>query len=105
MHRLSSSRTLVESGMEKQGGSGQPGNARLRRSVLPSSCPPRGLSRSAAAEYIGVGVSKFDQLVQDGRMPTAKEIDRRRVWDRIELDEAFSALPAETADNPWDAVL
>lgn len=78
---------------------------RVRRSVLPSSCPPRGLGRAAAAEYIGVGVSKFDQMVTDGRMPTAKEIDRRKVWDRIELDEAFSALPAEVPENPWDAIL
>jgi hypothetical protein len=52
-----------------------------------------------------VSVSKFDEMVADGRMPTAKEIDRRKVWDRIELDEAFSALPAETPDNPWDAIL
>lgn len=78
---------------------------RVRRSVLPNSCPPRGLGRPAAAEYIGISVSKFDQMVADGRMPTAKEIDRRKVWDRIELDEAFSALPAETPDNPWDAIL
>jgi predicted DNA-binding transcriptional regulator AlpA len=73
--------------------------------ALPLSCPPRGLARGLAAAYIGVSVSKFDQMVGDGRMPTAKEIDRRKVWDRIELDEAFSALPAETPDNPWDAIL
>ena len=78
---------------------------RVRISVLPQSCPPRGLSRPAAAEYIGVSVSKFDEMVADGRMPTAKEIDRRKVWDRIELDEAFSALPAESPENPWDAIL
>lgn len=78
---------------------------RARVSVLPMSCPPRGLGRPAAAEYIGVSVSKFDEMVSDGRMPTAKEIDRRKVWDRIELDEAFSALPAEAPVNPWDAIL
>ena len=75
---------------------------RAKRSVLPLSCPPRGLARPAAAEYVGVSVSKFDQMVLDGRMPSAKEIDRRKIWDRLELDEAFSALPAEEPVNPCD---
>lgn len=50
------------------------------RAVLP---PPtrRGLSRVEAAEYIGVGASKFDAMVTDGRMPKPKKIDGRRVWD------------------------
>lgn len=78
---------------------------RKRVSVLPQSCPPRGLSRSAAAEYIGLSVSKFDELVADGRMPPAKGVDRRKIWDRHELDEAFSALPSEAPENPWDAIL
>jgi hypothetical protein len=79
--------------------------SKARTTVLPISCPPRGLSRVAAAEYVGVSVSKFDDMVLDGRMPTPKGIDRRNVWDRLELDEAFSALPNETSDNPWDALL
>ncbi len=75
---------------------------KARTTVLPISCPPRGLSRVAAAEYVGVSVSKFDDMVADGRMPTAKSIDRRNVWDRLGLDEAFSALPSEESTNPWD---
>ena len=74
-------------------------------SALPLSLAPRGLSRVQSAEYVGVGVSKFDEMVQDGRMPKAKGIDGRRVWDRLELDEAFSALEQEGAPakrNPWD---
>jgi predicted DNA-binding transcriptional regulator AlpA len=77
---------------------------RERVSVLPLSCPPRGLSRPAAAEYIGVSVSKLDEMVADGRMPSPKRIDRRNVWDRLELDEMFSALPADNEENPWDVV-
>lgn len=88
-----------------EGLSVEPKTARKRPSVLPLSCPPRGLARGAAAEYIGVSVSKFDEMVGDGRMPTAKGIDRRKVWDRLELDEAFSALPTEDDANPWDALL
>lgn len=83
----------------------EPRPSKTKPTVLPLSCPPRGLARGAAAEYVGVSVSKFDQLVADGRMPAPKEIDRRKVWDRLELDEAFSALPCEDDSNPWDAIL
>ncbi|MGP9805700.1 helix-turn-helix transcriptional regulator [Paracoccus sp. NSM] len=68
--------------------------------------PPerRGLCRGEAAEYIGVGVSKFDAMVADGRMPAPKRIDGRRVWDRRQVDRAFDLLEGGGAveDNPWD---
>jgi predicted DNA-binding transcriptional regulator AlpA len=70
---------------------------------LPLSLAPRGLSRGQAAEYIGVGVTKFDEMVADGRMPKPKRIDSRTVWDRIKLDEAFAALDDEAEQrNEWD---
>ena len=65
---------------------------------------PRGLSRGEAAVYIGVGTSKFDEMVGDGRMPPPKRIDSRKVWDRRRLDEAFEALPGDDDQNPWDEV-
>ena len=68
------------------------------------SVAPRGLSRTEAAAYIGVGTSKFDQLVVDGRMPAPKRIDGRVVWDRRRLDEAFESLPGDDGGNPWDAI-
>lgn len=67
---------------------------------------PRGLNREQASLYIGISVSKFDQLVLDGRMPAPKRIDTRKVWDRHALDTAFWALPDDGPDrdvNPWDA--
>lgn len=68
--------------------------------------PPRGLSRVSASAYIGVGVTKFDAMVEDGRMPPPKRIDGRKVWDILELDEAFDALPSagDPDCNPWDEV-
>lgn len=57
--------------------------------------PPRGLSHVEAARYIGLGVTKFDELVERGLMPRAKRIGGRVIWDRIALDLAFSALPTE----------
>jgi predicted DNA-binding transcriptional regulator AlpA len=64
--------------------------------------PPRGLSRLEAARYVGVGPDKFDEMVSDRRMPKPREIDRRIVWDRVELDIAFSELPHRGAGNFFD---
>jgi predicted DNA-binding transcriptional regulator AlpA len=72
-------------------------------SCLPPSLAPRGLSRVQSAEYVGVGPTKFDEMVVDGRMPRPKRIDGRTVWDRIKLDEAFAALDEDAAAaNEWD---
>jgi len=63
----------------------------------------RAASRASTAEYIGVGVTKFDEMVGDGRMPRPKRIDGRKVWDRVKLDEAFDALDdAAGRKNEWD---
>lgn len=74
-----------------------------RRSVLPPSLPPRGLSRRQAAEYIGVSPSHFDKLVRDRVMPPAKRLGGRAVWDLEQLDRAFNALDAESAWTDDDA--
>ncbi|HEY1749662.1 MAG TPA: XRE family transcriptional regulator [Caulobacteraceae bacterium] len=73
---------------------------------------PRGLRRESAASYVGLGVTKFDQLVADGRMPPPRKVDGCVIWDRAALDAAFDDLPAEPVNavpaaggNPWDEVL
>jgi predicted DNA-binding transcriptional regulator AlpA len=74
-------------------------------SVLPGSLPPRGLSRVQAAEYIGVSTTKFDEMVKDQRMPKPKRIDSRTVWDRMQLDKAFAALPGDEDKHPYDDIV
>lgn len=77
-----------------------------KRAELPNSLPPRGLSREVSSRYIGISPAKFDELVQDGRMPAPKRIGTRKLWDRDALDSAFWALPEDGPDryeNPWDA--
>jgi excisionase family DNA binding protein len=74
-------------------------------SSLPPSLAPRGLRRVQAAEYIGVGVSKFDEMVRDGRMPKPKRVGGRTIWDRLELDAAFNVLEQDGPPanrNPWE---
>lgn len=73
-----------------------------RSDSLPLSLPPLGLGREVAAQMLGISAVKFDELVKDGRMPKPKRIDARRVWDRREIELAFSALPAEAGPNEWD---
>lgn len=76
-----------------------------QKSILSDNLAPRGLCREEAAAYVGVGVTKFDQMVADGRMPQAKQIDGRKVWDVRKLDKAFDALPdSEDNDSAWSKV-
>jgi predicted DNA-binding transcriptional regulator AlpA len=63
---------------------------------------PRGLSRTEAAAYIGVSPTLFDEMVKDSRMPPAKRINTRTVWDRRAIDAAFEGLPDGNGRNPWD---
>jgi hypothetical protein len=57
--------------------------------------------------YIGISTNKFDELVAAGRMPPARMIDRRKVWDIRALDAAFDELPydsgqgAQADDDDW----
>jgi predicted DNA-binding transcriptional regulator AlpA len=60
------------------------------------------LCREAAAQYVGIGTTKFDEMVRDGRMPKPRQIDTRKVWDVHALDAAFEELPTEAERNPWD---
>lgn len=62
----------------------------------------RGYSRIQAAQYVGFGVTKFDEMVKEGKMPPPRTHGSRKVWDRIELDEAFSNLPHDGEENGWD---
>jgi excisionase family DNA binding protein len=71
----------------------------------PLAYPPRGLSREEAARYVGVGVTKFDEMVADGRMPRPKRIDGRVIWDRLRIEAAFTDLPEERTLNPLDRIL
>lgn len=67
----------------------------------------RGLSREEAAEYIGVGTTKFDQLVSIGLVAKPRRCGTRKLWDIRELDVAFEALPREDSPatgNSWDDV-
>lgn len=64
---------------------------------------PLGLSRSQAAEYIGVGLTKFDEMVRTGQMPKPKKIGSRTLYDRRLLEASFDELDSDDV-NPWDEI-
>lgn len=74
----------------------------VRVSALPYGVAPRGLNRREASAYFGVSPALFDELVRDGRAPKPRLVNSRTVWDRLQLDDAFDALPVKGAANPWD---
>jgi predicted DNA-binding transcriptional regulator AlpA len=68
--------------------------------------PPIGLSRSQAAQHIGISVGLFDQMVEDGRMPSPRRMNKRALWHRLEVEASFTALPTgDETDNPWDRLV
>lgn len=73
--------------------------------AFPIIAPRRGLRRSDAAAYIGVGTTKFDELVAAGSLPKPATISGCVIWDIRALDLAFDALinPPATEDT-WAGV-
>jgi predicted DNA-binding transcriptional regulator AlpA len=81
--------------------------ARPKRSPKRETAWPRGLRREAAADYVGVSPSHFDEWVKQGIMPKPKKIGGVVLWDRGALDDALDALFYSEADAEaaaWDDV-
>jgi predicted DNA-binding transcriptional regulator AlpA len=61
--------------------------------------PPRGMDVDRAAAYVGIGRTKFLELVEDGRMPAPVRIEEGLPrWDRLDLDAAFTDLKDRRKD-------
>lgn len=74
-----------------------------RQVALPVSLPPRLIGREAAAAYISVSPTKFDEMVRDGRMPSPRSLGGRRLaWDVWALDQAVDRLPILSDDSAGD---
>lgn len=77
-----------------------------RQNALPPTLAPRLISRDAAAAYVNVSPTKFDEMVRDGTMPRPKQLGgRRKAWDVRALDTAVDGLEDCDDDNDtWDNV-
>ena len=58
-----------------------------------------GLSRSEAAEYVGLGLTLFEDMVEAGLMPKPKKVKSRLVWSRLALEKEFAELPEDGQDK------
>ena len=74
--------------------------------ALPPTLAPRLISREAAAAYVNVSPTTFDEMVKDGTMPKPRRLSgRRKAWDVRALDAAIDDLPVEDNDNDsWDNI-
>jgi predicted DNA-binding transcriptional regulator AlpA len=78
----------------------------VRQNALPPTLAPRLIGREAAAAYVNVSPTTFDEMVRDGRMPRPKRLGgRRKSWDVRALDAAVDGLEDCNNDNDtWDNV-
>jgi hypothetical protein len=75
-----------------------------RREIMPRLPIVFGLQEAEAAAAIGIGATKFRELVDAGRMPKPRLLDHRLVYDVDELRAAFKAMPHEgeqAAGSTW----
>lgn len=61
-----------------------------------------GLGAAEAAASISISAGYFRRLVAEGRMPPARRLDGRQIWDVDELRAAFKALPHDDAPAEHD---
>jgi predicted DNA-binding transcriptional regulator AlpA len=69
---------------------------------------PRGLRADDAAAYLGMGKTKFLELVGKGMIPRAFEIDGIKIWDRLDLDAVIDAAKQDTPpseNNSFDKIM
>ncbi len=79
-----------------------------RPTALPPTLAPRLISREAAAAYVSVSPTTFEEMVEEGRMPRPRLLGgRRKAWDVRALDMAVDNLPVEGShitDETWSDI-
>ena len=67
----------------------------------------RGLRADSAAAYLGMGKTKFLELVDNGTIPRPASLGGIRIWDRFDLDAVLEAAKEDTPSerNSFDKIL
>ena len=76
----------------------------MRRSVRIPDQWPRGLNAEQAAVYVGVSCNTFLSEVKAGLWPKAQDRGKRKIWDRVKIDEAWNQQHEEGADPFMEAI-
>ena len=61
---------------------------------------PRLMDADMAAAYVGIGETNFLAGVERGDWPQPVRYGRRRLWDRLKLDEAVDLMSGNGAKSP-----
>ncbi len=67
--------------------------------------PPRLMSVDEAARYVGLGRTKFLDMIDAGIFPRPKNVGGKTLWDRIALDTCASDMPDAPRANRIDAAI
>jgi predicted DNA-binding transcriptional regulator AlpA len=54
--------------------------------------PPPLMELERAAAYVGLGRTKFSEMVKAGHMPKPVDLDGLPLWDRVDLDRTVDGL-------------
>jgi hypothetical protein len=54
--------------------------------------PPRLMELERAAAYVGLGRTKFSEMVKASHMPKPVDLDGLPLWDRVDLDRTVDGL-------------
>lgn len=60
---------------------------------------PHAIREQDAAKYLGVGRTKFRELVKEGQLPPAYWLGGVKVWITTELERSFDHLIGAANDN------
>jgi hypothetical protein len=71
-----------------------------RFSPLPPGVCPAGLSREQATYYLGISLSKFDDMRRKRELPPAKSVGGKVIYFRGDLDIYITQLPYECGTEP-----
>ena len=68
---------------------------------------PRGFRADDAVAYLGMGKTKFLELVDKGMIPRPLVIDGIKIWDRLDLDAVIDAAKEDTPteNNSFDKIM
>ena len=84
---------MSEPGTKSEGVRKQAAKSRYARKLADGlAYPPRLMDLERAAAYVGLGRTKFQEMIDAGHMPGPVDLDGSPRWDRYDLDRAVDDL-------------
>jgi predicted DNA-binding transcriptional regulator AlpA len=75
-----------------------------RQVALPPTLAPRLIGREAAAAYVNLGLTTFDEMVKAGKMPRPKQLTgKRRDWPTILMPSSYGPRRPRIEPKPFSS--